>query len=86
MNWEDQKKLSDAAFKELSGVKRETFERMLSILEKEYRGSHKNGGRPPKLSACDWGVAKSTVCDSIKWVEDTLAKGQNLQAARQEDS
>jgi hypothetical protein len=33
MNWEDQKKLSDAAFKELSGVKRETFEQMLAILD-----------------------------------------------------
>jgi hypothetical protein len=53
MAWEDQKKLSDTAFKELPGVKRETFERMLAILEKECPGSHKNGGRPPKLSACD---------------------------------
>jgi hypothetical protein len=24
--------------------------------------------------ACDWGVAKSTVYDSIKWVEDTPVK------------
>jgi hypothetical protein len=53
MNWEDQKKLSDAAFKELSGVKRETFEQMLTILEKQYQVSHESGGRPPKPSACD---------------------------------
>ncbi|GMO34442.1 MAG: hypothetical protein Ta2B_14940 [Termitinemataceae bacterium] len=95
MVWEDQKKLSDAAFKELFGVKRKTFEQMLTILEKKYKESHESGGRPPKLSvcdklritlqylreyrtmfhiACDWGVVKSTVCDSIKWVENTLIK------------
>jgi hypothetical protein len=28
--------------------------------------------------AFDWGVAKSTVCDSVKWVEDTLAKDKTF--------
>ena len=94
--WEEQKnKLSDAGFKELLGVKKETFEQMLVILENQYKVLHKAGGSPPKLSVCDklritlqyireyrtmfhiandWGVSKSTVCESIKWVEDTLVK------------
>jgi hypothetical protein len=90
---EREKKLNDAGFKELFGVKKETFEQMGIILEKQYQLLH--GYRPPKLSVWDklritlqylreyrtmfhighdWGVSKSTVCESIKWVEDTLVK------------
>ena len=45
--------LSNAVFKRLFGVKKETFEKMLSILQKKYAQNHKFGGRPPKLSVKD---------------------------------
>jgi hypothetical protein len=96
MGREEQRgRLSDAEFKRLFGVKKETYEAMRLILEKEYAVLHQAGGCPPKLSVADklqitlqylreyrtmehigydWGVKKSTVCESIKWVEDTLIK------------
>jgi hypothetical protein len=40
-------------FKRLYGVKPATFRKMLSILQKEYDNSHKNGGCPPKLTVED---------------------------------
>ncbi len=88
-------RVSDAEFKCLFGVKKETFEQMAQILELEYACLHQRGGSPPKLTvrdklritllylreyrtmahiAFDWGVAKSTISESIKWVEDTLVK------------
>ncbi len=77
------------------GVTQKTFEKMLEILEIEYKHRHIKGGRPGKLSvldklvillcyyreyrvmeniAFDYGVSKSTICDSIQWVENTLIK------------
>ena len=35
------------------GVKKETFDVMLQILEKDYQRRHKMGGRPAKLSVLD---------------------------------
>jgi hypothetical protein len=94
------KKAEDAkevTFKRLFGVKTETFEKMKSILQKEYDRLHRYGGSPPKLSVEDklkitlkylreyrtmesigaeYGVSRSTVCETIQWVEDTLDKGQ----------
>jgi hypothetical protein len=82
-------------FKRLHGVKMETFEKMESILRREYDRLHEKGGSPPKLSVgdkltvtlrylreyrtmesigADYGVSRSTVCETIQWVEDTLAK------------
>jgi hypothetical protein len=40
----------EKVFKRLFGVKRETFEKMKDILQKEYDKLHKRGGGPPKLS------------------------------------
>jgi len=40
-------------FKRLYGVKPATFEKMLSILQKEFDEMHKSGGRPPKLTPED---------------------------------
>ena len=37
-------------FKRVYGVKPDTFNRMLSILQKEFNTMHKNGGKPPKLT------------------------------------
>ena len=84
-----------SVFKRLFGVKPDTFEKMKTILQKEYVKLHKYGGKPPKLTVedklmitlkylreyrtmdhigYDYGVSKSTVSHSIKWVEDTLRK------------
>jgi len=89
------KKLKDEEYQELFGVKKETFTKMLEILNNKYIELHKQGGKKPKLSvldkliitlgyyreyrsmkniAFDYGVVKSTVCDSINWVEQTLIK------------
>jgi hypothetical protein len=96
--------LNDAVFKRLLWVKPETFEKMLSILQKKYAQNHKFGGRPPKLSVkdklmitlkylreyrtmgCigqDYSVSKSTICESIQWVENTLKTNGAFQATRQ---
>jgi transposase-like protein len=40
-------------FKRLNGVKAETFNKMLDILNREYNQLHKNGGKPPKLTPED---------------------------------
>ena len=40
-------------FKRLYGVKPATFEKMLSILQKEYDALHQKGGKPPKLTVED---------------------------------
>jgi hypothetical protein len=51
-----EKKAADAKavlFKRLYGVKPVTFEKMLSILQREYDALHQKGGKPPKLTAED---------------------------------
>jgi hypothetical protein len=40
-------------FKRLYGVKPDTFEKMLSILQKEYDALHRKGGKPSKLTVKD---------------------------------
>lgn len=89
------KNLKDEEYQELFGVKKDTFTKMLEILNNKYVELHKQGGNKPKLSvldkliitlgyyreyrsmkniAFDYGVVKSTICDSINWVEQTLIK------------
>jgi len=89
----------ESVFKRLYGVKPDTFEKMLAILQKEYNKMHKSGGSPPKLTVndklkvtlkylreyrtmesigADYGVSKSTICESIQWVENTLAKDKTF--------
>ena len=43
----------EAVFKRLYGVKPDTFEKTLVILQKEYNKLHKAGGAPPKLTVKD---------------------------------
>src|SRR5215469_92722 len=43
----------EALFKRLYGVKPATFNKIRSILQKEFDEMHKNGGRPPKLTPED---------------------------------
>lgn len=94
-NKERIEQLKETQYQELFGVKKETFELMLEILNKQYNKDHEKGGKPPKLSvldkllmmlcyyreyrtmqhiAFDYGVCKSTVCESVHWVEETLVK------------
>lgn len=49
MRYETIKPLKDSDFKRLTGVRRNTFEKMLAVLERDLR----NFGRPPKLSRAD---------------------------------
>jgi hypothetical protein len=83
----------EEAFKRLFGVKRETFEQMKAMLQKNMTDSMKRSAVHPschiedKLTitlkyyreyrtmepiAADYRVSKSTVCQTIQWVEDTL--------------
>ena len=39
----------EVLFKRLYGVKPSTFSKMVSILQKEFDVTHKDGGKPPKL-------------------------------------
>lgn len=49
MRYETIKHLKNTDFKRLTGVQRETFEKMLDVIEKGRRGF----GRPPKLGQAD---------------------------------
>ena len=49
MNYKTIEHLKDSDFKRLTGVQRETFEQMLTVIEKGLR----DFGRPPKLSRAD---------------------------------
>ena len=87
--------LKEKEYQELFGVKKATFEKMLEILNIQYKQDHEKGEKPLKLSildklvitlcyyreyrtmqhiAFDYNVSKSTICESIKWVEQTLIK------------
>jgi predicted DNA-binding protein YlxM (UPF0122 family) len=46
-------KLKDSEYKELFGVKKSTFEKMLEILNEQFTKEHAKGGKPPKLSVLD---------------------------------
>ena len=52
MRYDEVEGLSPGQFKRLTGVKRETFEQMLSVL-KQSEGQKKRSGRPSKLSLAD---------------------------------
>lgn len=45
--------LSDIHFKRLTGVKRHTFDRMITTVSGAYKDKHKKGGRPSGLSIED---------------------------------
>lgn len=46
-------KLNDDEYQALFGVRKPTFEAMLTILEEAFEHLHKQGGRPPRLSVLD---------------------------------
>lgn len=99
-------KLKESKYQEIFGVKKFTFDKMLEILENQYKKEHLKGGRPPKLSvldklvimlsyykeyrtmqnmAFDYNVSKSTICESIQWVENTLMKSGNFKLPSKKD-
>ena len=51
-------------FKRLHGVKPPTFEKMLSILQREYDTLHQKGGKPPKLTVED------KLCITLKYLRE----------------
>lgn len=96
-NVERIKKLKEENYQKIFGIKKNTFDKMLKLLNESYRIEHLRGGHPPKLSvldrlvimlsyyreyrtmeniAFDYGVAKSTICESIKWAEGILIKSE----------
>ncbi len=91
------KELNNKDFKQITGVKKSTFDAMVTILKEAYarRPRKWRGGRKKKLTienqllmtlkylrqyvtqkelAFEFEVGEATVCDTIKWVEDTLIK------------
>ncbi len=46
-------KLEEKEYQELFGVKKATFEKMLEILNEQFKKEHAKGGKPPKLSVLD---------------------------------
>lgn len=95
MRYEDIRDYKNGKFKRLTGVKKETFAKMLRVLETELR----DFGRPTKLDRADqllmtlmywreyrtqfhiggtYGVSESTVCRTIRKVEDTLMKSREF--------
>ncbi len=54
MNNEERiEKLEEKEYQELFGVKKATFEKMLGILNEQFKKEHEKGGKPPKLSVLD---------------------------------
>ena len=59
--YEKSTKLSDKDFKQLIGVKRETFAEMVAVLKEDYLKRHTNGGRPPSLTT------ENRLCLALKY-------------------
>lgn len=53
MKYEKIAEYSDVQFRRITGVKRETFQKMVEILERAYAEKHRRRGRRPKLSIED---------------------------------
>ena len=91
--------LNEGEYQQLFGVKKNIFEKMLTILQEKFHAEHLRGGHPPKLCvldklistlgyyreyrtmqhiAFDYAVTKSTICESIRWVEKTLIQSGQL--------
>jgi transposase len=49
-HYEKTQRLKDSDFKQIIGVKRETFSAMAEVLATEHSQKHAKGGRPPKLT------------------------------------
>ena len=93
------REVKEQTFKRLFGVNSGPFEKMKSMLQKEYDRQHQKGGSTAKLSiedkltitltyyreyrtmesiGADYQVSKSTVCQTVQWVENTLSKDETF--------
>lgn len=93
--------LDEKNFKQLIGVKKATFDSMVTILKEAYASKPRKwrGGRKKKLTieeqllmtlkylrqyvtqkelVFEFEVGEATVCNTIKWVEETLIKDGSL--------
>ena len=52
-NVERIKKLKKENYQKIFGIKKNTFDKMLKLLNEAYRIEHLRGGHPPKLSVLD---------------------------------
>ena len=52
-NIERIKKLKKENYQKIFGIKKDTFDKMLKLLNESYRIEHLRGGHPPKLSVLD---------------------------------
>ena len=52
-NVERIKKLKEENYQKIFGIKKNTFDKMLKLLNESYRIEHLRGGHPPKLSVLD---------------------------------
>ena len=105
-NIERIKKLKKENYQKIFGIKKDTLDKMLELLNETYRTEHLKGGHPPKLSvldrlvimlsyyreyrtmeniAFDYGVAKSTICECIKWVENILIKSEEFSLPKKKE-
>ena len=57
-NIERIKKLKKENYQKIFGIKKDTFDKMLKLLNNSYRIEHSRGGHPPKLSVLDRLVIK----------------------------
>jgi hypothetical protein len=66
--FEKSAKLKDEDFKQLIGVKRETFAEMVLVLTAALLEKHKKGGRPPKLTV------ENKLCLALKYWRQYLTQ------------
>ena len=52
-NAERIKKLKEENYQKIFGIKKNTFDKILKLLNEAYRIEHLRGGHPPKLSVLD---------------------------------
>ena len=52
-NVERIKKFKEENYQKIFGIKKNTFDKMLKLLNESYRIEHLRGGHPPKLSVLD---------------------------------
>ena len=86
--------LCEADYRNLMGVTREEFGRMLQALEEGYRREHKRKPRFTKITmtyrcqyrsmdsiAKEYEVSLDTISDNIHWVEQTLLNADLLESS-----
>ncbi|MDR0797452.1 MAG: hypothetical protein LBE70_01855 [Nitrososphaerota archaeon] len=72
--YEKASKLSSWDFKQLFGVKKETFDAMVTILKAAYAAKHKRRGRHTKLSLEDQTIFNSKIQQAISHLKRTLIR------------